>query len=77
MKKNQSPATSVKDWTKKMRLYEREGVREYWIVSPGEKAVHQSILRNGQYEIRTFIEGDMPSGVLEEFSLNIDALFAL
>lgn len=34
-----SPYTSKKDLNEKFALYERKGVREYWIVFPGERAV--------------------------------------
>ena len=34
-----SPATASKDLTKKFNLYEKHGVREYWIVHPEEKTV--------------------------------------
>ncbi len=34
-----SPFTSSKDSVKKFNLYEREGVREYWVVRPDEKTV--------------------------------------
>ncbi|TVR68069.1 MAG: Uma2 family endonuclease [Spirochaetaceae bacterium] len=30
-----SPATAFKDMEDKLRLYERHGVREYWIINPG------------------------------------------
>jgi len=35
-----SPYTSKKDIREKFDLYERKGVREYWVVFPGERAVH-------------------------------------
>lgn len=35
-----SPYTSKKDFNEKLYLYERHGVREYWIVDPGNKYVH-------------------------------------
>ena len=34
-----SPYTSKKDIREKFDLYERKGVREYWVVFPGERAV--------------------------------------
>jgi len=34
-----SPFTSSKDSVKKFNLYEREGVREYWVVRPDEQTV--------------------------------------
>jgi Uma2 family endonuclease len=34
-----SPSTSLRDRTDKLALYERSGVREYWIVDPTERDV--------------------------------------
>lgn len=34
-----SPSTASRDRTIKLRLYERQGVREYWIVDPDENTV--------------------------------------
>ena len=34
-----SPSTTRNDRTRKMEIYARCGVREYWLVSPGDKAV--------------------------------------
>jgi Uma2 family endonuclease len=34
-----STSTSYKDQTEKLRLYERHGVREYWIVNPDAKYI--------------------------------------
>lgn len=49
-----SPYTSQKDLSVKLALYEEQGVREYWIVDPGNRCVHV-YLRNdeGRYgEVR-------------------------
>lgn len=34
-----SPSTVRRDMSEKLRLYEHHGVREYWLVLPGEQAV--------------------------------------
>ena len=34
-----SPSTAAKDLREKLALYERHGVREYWVVQPAEKIV--------------------------------------
>ena len=44
-----SPSTASIDRGHKKNVYERFGVREYWIVSPSEKTVEQYILREGAY----------------------------
>lgn len=43
-----SPRTAKYDREHKKKVYEKCGVREYWIVSPGEKTVEQYLLRDGQ-----------------------------
>ena len=44
-----SPSTADNDQRLKRRVYERAGVREYWIVDPCEPAVMQLVLRDGAY----------------------------
>ena len=39
-----SPSTSKKDFNDKMTLYEKHGVKEYWIVDPGNEFVHIYLL---------------------------------
>ena len=47
-----SPTTSHKDLRIKLQLYERHGVREYWIVDPGNKFVHVYVLDTyGKYPL--------------------------
>lgn len=43
-----SPSTVRYDKKHKKDVYETCGVREYWIVSPGDKAVEQYLLENGK-----------------------------
>ena len=42
-----SPSTMRNDRTRKKEVYAKCGVREYWIISPGDKAVEQYLLRDG------------------------------
>jgi len=44
-----SESTSIKDRREKFRLYEKGGVREYWILHPAEKWVTVYLLENGKY----------------------------
>ena len=45
-----SPFTSYKDQSAKLHLYEEHGVREYWVVDPGNEYVHVYILgKDGAY----------------------------
>jgi Uma2 family endonuclease len=45
-----SPASSKKDLNEKFKLYEENGVQEYWVVFPDSNAVNQYVLTNGVYE---------------------------
>lgn len=46
-----SPSTSYKDENEKLMLYEKYGVREYWIIQPGAKMVFMYILdEKGNYK---------------------------
>ena len=46
-----SPATSKKDRTVKLKLYEQSGVKEYWIVSPKGKSIDVYKLQDGKFEM--------------------------
>ena len=46
-----SPSTSARDRNLKKRLYERVGVREYWIVDLEKKRIEQFVLNaRGKYD---------------------------
>lgn len=45
-----SPGTMKKDFNEKFVLYEQVGVREYWIVVPGDKVVYVFALQQGVFE---------------------------
>lgn len=44
-----SPSTAYKDFSNKKDLYERAGVREYWIVNPDTGSVFRYVLKDGLY----------------------------
>jgi len=46
-----SPSTKRKDITIKLQLYEKAGVREYWIVSPDEKDITVYYFENNSIEL--------------------------
>ena len=47
-----SPSTGRYDKRHKKDVYERHGVREYWIVSTGERSIEQYVLENGKFVLR-------------------------
>lgn len=47
-----SPSTAKNDKAHKKDTYAHSGVKEYWIVSPGEKAVEQYLLQDGRFVLQ-------------------------
>jgi len=77
-----SPSTSRKDQNEKFRLYEKHGVREYWVVDPGNRSIQVYRPRpDGRYdegELRDSVHDWSPiaSKVLEGFVIDPEQLFA-
>lgn len=46
-----SPSTAKNDRTRKMEVYERCGVREYWLVGPSDKIIEVYWLDNGKFTL--------------------------
>jgi len=66
------------DLNDKFNLYEAAGVREYWVVSPMDKAVNVFILQNdGKYDKGTVYEKEMeiPVKTLPGLSFNTAKIF--
>ena len=61
-----SPGNTARDTKTKFDLYEGSGVREYWIVYPGQNTVTAYVLINEQYKLTgEYIEsGPMPVATL-------------
>ena len=47
-----SPSTGRNDRGHKKDVYEKHGVREYWIVSPGDQFIEQYVLQDGRFVLR-------------------------
>ena len=72
-----SPSTGVRDKAIKLELYQRTGVKEYWIVDPAEKLVHTHILEDGRYYISCYMKTDTaPVHVLDGFEVDLAEVFA-
>jgi len=77
-----SPSTSKKDLSEKFSLYERHGVREYWVIDPGNQSVQVwRCTEKGRFdagELRDFVHNFSPiaSRVLEGFAIDPGELFA-
>ncbi|HBQ64551.1 MAG TPA: Uma2 family endonuclease [Clostridiales bacterium] len=66
-----SPATSLKDVTAKFDLYERIGVREYWVIRPDEHSVTVFLPGSDQRFDRTRIYKGGDSVPVEIFNGNL------
>ena len=71
-----SPSTAAHDQIAKRRTYERAGVREYWLVHPGDRTLTVYVLENGQYGRPEIYElkDATPIGVLSGVAIAWDAL---
>jgi Uma2 family endonuclease len=74
-----SPFTSRRDMVEKLRLYERHGVLEYWVVDPGNRYIHVYVRdAAGRYPDPALYVGaaTVPSTVYPAFELRLEDLFA-
>ncbi len=53
-----SPSTSYKDQTEKLLLYEKHGVKEYWIVNPDAKYIMIYRLEGAKYGKPEYLTGN-------------------
>ncbi|MDD3582137.1 MAG: Uma2 family endonuclease [Desulfobacca sp.] len=73
-----SPATAAKDQIQKVALYEKHGVKEYWIIHPADRLVTVRILeKGGKYGIPQIYEakGRLPVGSISGLELDLDLVF--
>jgi Uma2 family endonuclease len=71
-----SPSTASHDQIKKRNLYERHGVREYWLVHPIDRLLTVYRLQGDEYgkpELSP-LEGETPVGILPEIVIRWDEL---
>ena len=67
-----SPATAMNDYVRKLALYARSGVREYWIVNPAGHSVRTYLFSEPEPQSREYSFDDMiPVGISEGFTIRI------
>ena len=65
------------DKVTKFRLYQKSGVREYWIIDPENKTAEVYILENGKYIANLYSDEDnVPVHVLDGCEINLTDVFA-
>ena len=71
-----SPSTEKHDRNTKFRLYQRFGVREYWIVDPSNETASINILNSGRYVTHLhFKEDAVPVHVLDGCIMDLSKVF--
>ncbi len=72
-----SPTSYYRDRYEKFRIYEEAGIKEYWIVYPGEKAIEVWVLKEGKYELHSIAsgKGKVKSEVLKGFEVDVEGIF--
>ena len=73
-----SPSTAGHDMVKKRRVYERHGVREYWLVHPTDRVLTVYSLSGSEYgkPETQILEGHTPVAVLDGVRIDWDTLVA-
>jgi Uma2 family endonuclease len=73
-----SPATAKHDALTKRVLYEKNGVREYWLVDAEERIIWQLVLRRKRYALTGLRESDVIKGaVLAGFEMTVGELLGV
>ena len=72
-----SESNAYRDLIQKKKLYARFGVKEYWIVVPGEKTIDIHILKDKTYELyKELGEFDtLESQILKGFKMELKVIF--
>ena len=72
-----SESNAYRDLIQKKKLYARFGVKEYWIVVPGEKTIDIHILKDKTYQLdKTFGEYDtLESQILKGLKIELKGIF--
>ena len=70
-----SPATSRRDRLVKYDLYQRAGVREYWIVDPDIRTIQVYTLEDGRYHAAQLFNDTVKVGVLEDCVIDLQGVF--
>ena len=72
-----SPATAYYDLRKKFKIYEKHGVKEYWIVDPEEKSIEIYINEKQKFILVETKNktGTIKSQLLKNFEIELEKIF--
>ena len=71
-----SPSTAQYDRLIKFNLYQRAGVREYWIIDPTSRVVSTYTLENGKYQAAAYgADSSVRVGILDDCTIDLSTVF--
>lgn len=71
-----SPSTQLLDRTKKYWMYQKAGVKEYWVVNPWQRVVSVHTLEEGYASPVVYsANAEIPVGVLENCTIDLTTVF--
>jgi Uma2 family endonuclease len=73
-----SPSTTKRDMNEKFYLYEKSGVKEYWVVHPKDKGIQVFLLQeNGKYDDGTLYERKckVPVHIFDDYPIEWEDIF--
>lgn len=72
-----SPSTGFRDQTEKLQLYEKHGVREYWVVNPEARYIMIYHHNSSEFDKPDYFKSDdiVTSKVLEGFEVALKDIF--
>ncbi|MCL2194257.1 MAG: Uma2 family endonuclease [Treponema sp.] len=72
-----SPSNTAIEMGRKFRLYQNAGVREYWVVSPEDKALETYLYDGNVIHFRSYTATDKASvGIFPGFAIDLEPVFA-
>ncbi len=71
-----SPSSIRRDRHQKKMLYEKFGIKEYWIVDPANKSIEQFNIVDGKYELTGFAaeKGTVISQVIDGLEIKVEEI---
>ncbi len=72
-----SEHTETIDRQKKLALYEKHSVKEYWIADPAEKVIEQFLLKKEKLQLHTKARNDekLSAILMNDFSFPVNQIF--
>jgi Uma2 family endonuclease len=72
-----SPNTAYYDLRKKFKVYEKSGVKEYWIVDPEERSVQVFVLKDRSFVLDQEVgpSGSVSSRLLDGLTVDLEGIF--